>query len=166
MAIGERNINQVLDSLNVESSALDFADKSGISDLALRGPGPELAENIFRARVLAMRPQINSAIAQSSSAPVRALGGSVETGMSERNEMGVHNRVFAQGAEAIQEGARVSGQAQDQAAGAYMGVLSQVDSMEMQAKLQREQIEASQPGIFDRVLQMGSLAASIYSPVG
>lgn len=164
MAIGERNVNEIIDSLNVESSALNFAQESGIADLALKGPGPELAENIFRARVLSMRPQINAAVSQASAAPVTALGGSVETGMSERNEMGVHNRVFAQGAEAIQEGARISGQSQDQAAGAYMGVLGQVDNMNLQAKLQQEQIEASQPTWMDRALQLGSIAASFYSP--
>lgn len=165
MAIGQRSRDQIIDDLNIESSALDFAKDTGLDRIALRGPGPEIAENMFRSRVLAFRPQINAAITAAEHGTVSRLGGNVNSGMTERASEAVHASVFARGAEAYQQGVRVAGQMQDQAAGAYMGVLGQVDQMAHAARLQQEMIESQKRTPLGTAFDVASLVAGFTGPL-
>lgn len=153
-------LDEIIEGMNVHSSALDFAKKTGLDDVALRGPGPEIMENIFRARMLALRPQINAAVSRAAAAPQRNLGGDVTTGMTDKNTQQVHAGVLSEGMNATMEGARVSEQMQSQAASGYMSVLGQFDQMSQGMDIAKANLRASQPGLFDRGVQVASLAAA------
>lgn len=160
-----RSLDEIMDSVNVESTALAFAQDQGIEGMALNGPSQAFIENMFRSKVLAMRPEVNAALTNARATPVANLGGDVVTGMSERGADAVNARVFGNAAGAMTDAVSAGTAMQNEAAGAMMNVYSQIDSMALNAKLAREQIEAMKPTGLDRALQVASIGASLIGPL-
>lgn len=161
---GDKALDKAINSIQVDTSAMDYAKSSGLSQRAKEGMGASWMNNMLESKVAGLRGQENEAMAaaaqriSSSGMGLSSIGSNAITGAG----MNIQAQI-SDAAQAIQQendAMKLSSQNQ------FGGIIASQANMELQAQTARANLEAQRSSMFDRVMQVGAVAGALMNPAG